>query len=122
VKDGAAGAPGDAHPPRSDNLECGNRRVGPVPQFVRLPVARGGLSARVLGDGAGNRVVQALIHCAKVFRDDRRRQFHGQVSDRLTHRPVVLDDFGQREPFEEQVISVVSRGPAHRAGLRRAFV
>ena len=101
------------------------RGVDQVPQFVReepealAPARRLALDreliplAPVLGDGAGDGVVEAAVQRTKVFRADRGVHLDGQFGDRLTDVAIVVHDLRHREPLQQQVMAMQDRAPAY---------
>jgi hypothetical protein len=98
--------------------------VHQVPQLVREEpetLARDGrlsierdliASTPILGDRAGDGVVQASVQHAKVFRADRRVHVQGEFGDRLTDVAVVMDDLRNGKPLLQQVMPVLDRAHA----------
>src|SRR5690242_43746 len=101
-----SGAAGDADISRLEDLEREERGMSQVSQFVREipePFAgpcglsiQGGLisSASVLGDGTGDRVIQASVERPKVLGADRRLQLNSEFGDGLTDVTVVVHNLG----------------------------
>ena len=119
-----AGAPCDADVPGLEHLERDDRGVHQVAQFVReepealapargLSIERGLIAgAPVLGDGAGDGVVEASVQRAKVVGADGRVHFHRQLGDRLADVAVVVHDLRHGEPLQQQVVPVLDRARA----------
>ena len=122
------GASRDSHIPRLEHLECKDRGVGQVPQFMSeeseafaparaLPVeGRLILFTSVLGHGARDRLVQAAVQCAKVIRADGRVQFNCEVGDGLTDVTIIVHDLRHGEPLKQQVMPVLNCAPANLRG------
>ena len=68
--------------------------------------------ALILGDRAGDGVVQASVQLAKVVGADRCVQFHRQFGDGLTDIAIVVHDLRHREPLKQEVMSVLDRARA----------
>ena len=58
----------------------------------------------VLRHGHGDGVIEAGIQQAEVIGADRRLQFHRQLGDRLADVPVVVNDLGDGEALETQIV------------------
>ena len=117
--DDAPGSPGDSDAPGLEHLEPRDCGVEQRPQFVRLSVARERLFACVSGDGARDGVVQTSVQRAKIIGADGRCQFHCQIGHGLAHIPIVVDDLRDREPLQQQIVSVLGCAIFDLLGLRR---
>jgi hypothetical protein len=99
-----SGASCDANISRLQNLECHDRGVEKVAQFMsqepraRAPTRRLSIEGRLilfaseLGDGARDGLVEASVQCAKVIGADGRVLFHREIGDGLTHVAIVVHD------------------------------
>jgi hypothetical protein len=85
--DHGPGAAPDANIPCPEHLERRNRGIGQVLQVLGFSVAGDVLFTCELRHGARDGIVEASVQRAKVIRADGRRQFDGQIGDRLTTSP-----------------------------------
>ena len=96
--------------------------VGEEPQTLaparRLTVPRRLVaSAAVLGDGPRDRIVEAPVQRAEIFRADRRVGLHRQFGDRLADVAVVVHHLRDREALAQQVLTVLDRAAADLAAF-----
>ena len=119
-----AGTPTDANVPGLENFERHDRGVRQVPQFMGeeaealAPACGFSIDARlisltpVLGDRAGDGIVEASIQRPKVVGADRGVQLHCQFGDGLTDIAIRVHDLRHREPLKQEVMSMLDRAPA----------
>ena len=82
-----------------------------LPRSVAFVQARLLAFALVHRDRARDRLVKASVERAEIFRADRRVRFHRQIGHRLTDVAIIVNDLRDREPLQEQVVSVLAGAP-----------
>lgn len=114
-----AGAAGDADIASLEDFVGQNRGVHQIPQFMReepktFGALGGGIIVRglrppasVFGDGAGDRLIEALIQHAKIVGTDRGILLTRQFGDRLTDIPIVVHYLRHGEAALQQFMPVM---------------
>ena len=112
--DQGPGASSNSDVPPLEHFERRDGGIAQNPQLMRHAQPAHVLFAAEFGDRARDRIVETPVQGAKVVGTDGRREFNGEVRDRLTDVAVGMHDLADGQPLRQELASVFDCGSAYR--------